>query len=103
MRIVSLRFSSNDELEEYLEESYPDTSLVTYPDILDAFVGVVESKGSPPKVCYDHHKCLEIFAEEFRQDPECEDDPWESACEWMGYNTTDAYYGENTPAFLKIN
>lgn len=102
MRESIVGISSNEELQEYISENF-GLDLKTYPEYFEAFVGVVESKGSSHKVCYDYNKCLEILSEEFSKDLDDEEDPWEAACEWMSYNTTDAYNGEDTPAFLKIH
>ena len=60
----------------------------------DAFLGLVESKGSAPKACYDREKCINILEERDSM-------PYSEAVEFLDYNVTDAYVGESTPAFLE--
>ena len=43
---------------------------------------------------------VEILAEQFAQDEECED-PYSEAVDYFGYNTECAYVGENTPIFMQ--
>ena len=60
----------------------------------DAFLGLVESKGSVPKACYDRAKCINILEERDGM-------PYLEAVEFLDFNVTDAYVGESTPAFLE--
>lgn len=63
-------------------------------DGLDAaIVGVTE--GCDIKVVYDHQKCIEIF-QTLQEMTE------EEAREWMSYNVTGAYVGEQTPVFIHL-
>jgi hypothetical protein len=59
----------------------------------DAIIGVGEKAGEDPFLVYDYGKCIEILMK---------DNNWseDDAVDWMGYNVTCAYFGEDTPAFL---
>jgi len=59
----------------------------------EAFIGVVSSKGSRPKACYDYEKCISVL---ILRDKMSQDE----AEEFFNYNVADAYVGEHTPAFL---
>ena len=60
----------------------------------DAFLGLVESKGSAPKACYDREKCINILEERDGM-------PYLEAVEFLDFKVTDAYVGESTPSFLE--
>jgi hypothetical protein len=49
--------------------------------------------GSATKVVYDHDKCIDILRKDMSE---------EEAIEYMSYNVTGAYIGENTPLFIRM-
>ena len=89
-------------ITNYLEEHYPhDLDKILLADgFEEAFMGVVESFGTAPKACYNLGQCLDILM--------CgkgiEDTPmtYDEAVEYMEFNVTQAYVGENTPSFINV-
>ena len=72
----------------------PDHENILYADGLeDAFIGIIHSKGSQPKACYDYDKCINIFKSRDGM-------THEEAIEWMDYNVVGAWVGETTPIFV---
>jgi hypothetical protein len=78
-------------LMELLEEI--DDETITADGLDAAIIGVTE--GCDIKVVYDHAKCVEIFQilQEMTE---------EEAIEWMSYNVTGAYVGQQTPVFIRL-
>ncbi len=75
----------------------PDDENILYADGLeDAFMGIIHSKGSQPKACYDYYKCIDLFKNRDGMSHE-------EAVEFFDFNVGDAYMGEYTPAFLVKN
>ena len=99
-KLKTLEFKSNDDLDAYLGEYYPDVSLVTYPEIYEAFLGVIEGNGIALKVCYDYEKSLALLQEMLKEPEGDDDDDLSDAIEWFQFNTVGAHYGEHTPAFI---
>jgi hypothetical protein len=60
----------------------------------EAIVGYIERANSPPVVCYNKDKVLEILMKDGMD--------WEEAEEYYYYNIVGAYMGERTPVFLEI-
>ena len=86
-----------NKITDYLEEHYPhDLDKILLADgFEDAFIGVVESFGAAPKACYDLGQCLDILMVRDNMD-------YDEAVEYMNFNVTQAYVGENTPAFIHM-
>lgn len=82
---------SSAEILQSLREHYPELMLADGFD--EAVIGVVEGACRGPVVCYDYQKCIRILMKRDRMD-EIE------ACEYMEFNVTGAYVGEETPLFL---
>jgi hypothetical protein len=78
-------------IRETLAESYPD--LLTADGFDDAILGVVEGCNRTTVVCYDYRKCVEILMRDSEMDEE-------EAEEYLNFNTTGAWHGEETPMFL---
>jgi len=87
----------------YLEEYYPDyiDKILLADGFEDAFVGVVESFGSAPKACYNYDGCIEILV--LTKDVEEEAMSYDEAIEYLEFNVTQAYVGEYTPAFIRLD
>lgn len=95
----NIRIINNPELPEDLARQL-DGAVLLDPDTLDvAIVGVhLNAKGEACAV-YDHDLLVTAFAEnEFAED----EDPTETAIEWVGYNTLRAlpYAGERAPVVV---
>ena len=58
----------------------------------DAFIGVSCGFG-PSKAIYDWDKCVEVFMNRDGM-------TYEEAVEWIDFNVTGAYFGEQTPEFI---
>lgn len=65
---------------------------IVFPEFDDACIGYVEVKCGNAIACYDFERCVEI--------PVQGGASYEEAIEHLTVNTTDAYLGEHTPAFL---
>ena len=102
-KVKTLGFKDNNDLENYLEEYYLDTPLITYPNLFEAFAGIIEGKGLEPKVCYDYDKSITLLAEQMAGQGGLDNENIEAAIEYFEFNTLGAYYGEHTPAFLYRN
>ena len=73
----------------------PDHENILYADGLeDAFIGIIHSKGSQPKACYDYDKCIQILMRP-------SDMEYEDAVEYFQFNVEGSYVGQHTPAFIK--
>jgi len=99
----TLNFKDNQELEDYLEEYYIGVSLPTYPNLFEAFMGIIEGKGLAPKVCYDYDKSITLLAEQMADQGELDNENIEAAVEYFEFNTLGLYCGEHTPVFLYRN
>ena len=91
-------------ITDYLEEHYPhDLDKILLADgFEDAFIGVVESFGTAPKACYNYDACINILMADV-DCPFTELDTgmtYDEAVEYLEFNVTQAYVGENTPAFI---
>ena len=82
-------------IQTYLQENYPDEKEILLADgFEDAFIGVVESFGNKPKACYSYDACIDILVKDM---------DYGEAIEYFEFNVTQAYVGEYTPAFIKLN
>lgn len=98
-------------ITNYLEENYPDymDKILLADGFEEAFMGVVESFGNEPKACYNYDACIDILmAESWEDEPkahrlrevEVRGMTYDEAVEYLEFNVTQAYVGENTPAFI---
>ena len=90
------------EILELIDEYNPDALTV---DGLDgAIIGMGQQHGGPTLVIYDREKCIELFAEQFKEseDDLTWDDAYQDAIEWFEFNVENSYVGENTPIFITI-
>ena len=86
----------SNRITDYLEEHYPhDIDKILLADGFEgAFLGVVESFGTVPKACYNIDTCIDILTKDMTYD---------EAVEYLEFNVTQAYVGEHTPAFIRLN
>ena len=87
-----------DEIKKWVAEYNPDALLADGYE--DAIIGIDGQHGSNTVVIYDKDKCIEILAEKFYLEGDCED-PYLEAVDYFGYNIECAYVGENTPIFMQ--
>jgi hypothetical protein len=76
-------------LREWLENNYDELMFADGFD--EAIVGVVERCGSPPVVCYDVTRCIDVLAKQMT---------YEEAVEYFDFNVAGAYMGPLTPMYL---
>jgi hypothetical protein len=82
---------SVEEISTYIEEQGMEGVLLA-DGLEDAFIGVSCGFG-PNKAIYDWDKCVDIFMTRDGM-------TYEEAVEWIDYNVTGAYVGEQTPEFI---
>ena len=82
---------SVEEISTYIEEQGMEGVLLA-DGLEDAFIGVSCGFG-PNKAIYDWDKCVEVFMNRDGM-------TYEEAVEWIDYNVTGAYVGEQTPEFI---
>ena len=90
-----------NKITNYLEEHYPhDLDKILLADgFEDAFIGVVESFGTAPKACYNYDACVDILMAD-GDFPSQTGMTYDEAVEYLEFNVTQAYVGENTPAYI---
>lgn len=81
--------------KEKILDLYPDYEFLfmTGREYDTAIVGVLESFGQEPRVCYDKEKILQILMKDGLT--------YEEAYEHFDYNIIGGYHGELTPAFIE--
>jgi hypothetical protein len=84
-----------ENIREKISEHNPDAIL--FDDLDDAIIGVGQQHGRNRVAIYDRNKCIEIFAEQFKDG----EDPYLTAIEWFEFNVENAYVGKNTPIFME--
>ena len=93
-------------ITNYLEENYPDymDKILLADGFEEAFMGVVEGFGNEPKACYNYDACIDILMEGDigfgEREPQM---TYDEAVEYLEFNVTQAYVGEHTPAFIKLD
>ena len=79
-------------LSNQINELYPDMEILLADGFDDAFIGIGQ-QFSKFMAVYDKLKCIEILSDQGMSEEEAE--------EYMDYNVTGAYMGENTPVFIE--
>lgn len=84
------------ELTEWALEHDVDLLFLDPPEVFDhCIVGIVSGKLQEPAVLYDEQKVIAAIRNS--STPKM---AWEDAVEFFGYNTADAWHGENTWRFV---
>lgn len=78
--------------DQYAALAEVNPEAITFDGLEDAYLGYVEQKCGPALACYDWNKCVQALMDGGMTSIE--------AIEWMDFNVTGAYVGENTPCFL---
>ena len=88
----------NKNITEFIETSYPDyTDKILLADGFDeAFIGVGENSEGNPVAVYSIEKCLNVLAEQFKD----QEDPETDAIDYFEFNVRGSYVGEFTPMFI---
>lgn len=88
----------NKKITEFIETTYPDyvDKILLADGFDDAFVGITENTIGNPVAVYSIEKCLNILAEQFKD----QEDPETDAIDYFEFNVRGAYVGEFTPLFL---
>ena len=86
------------EIEEFMEEFYPDEEIILYDNLVEAFIGFGFQQYRGPVAVYDRELCIEALHKQFAEDGS--DDPHTDALEWFGFNTEGAWLGEKTPIIV---
>ena len=88
----------NKNIVDLIEVSYPDyTDKILLADGFDeAFLGVGENSEGNPVAIYSIEKCLNILAEQFKD----QEDPETDAIDYFEFNVRGSYVGEFTPLFV---
>jgi hypothetical protein len=82
----------HEEIEEWVNENYPDTEIMLPIGFAEAFIGV-STQFDRVMAVYDRQKCIEILMRDMSE---------EDAYEYFEFNVAGAYVGENTPAFIEL-
>ena len=65
-----------------------------FEDYNEAFIGVVNTFGDEPRVCYDYEKVISILIGQGMSQDE--------AIEYFDFNVIGTYCGEHTPCFITL-
>jgi hypothetical protein len=86
---------TNEEINDFLAEEWPDNEFKLADGFEGAFIGVVYGKLTGPVTCYDRRKCISIL-----MGGEEDNMTNEEAEEYFSFNVDDAFVGKCTPMFL---
>jgi hypothetical protein len=80
------------QINDWLEERFPDEALLLADGFEDAFIGVATGVRLPV-ACYDRQRCIDTLMTRDGMS-------WEEAEEFFSFNVSGAWVGERTPVFL---
>lgn len=80
-----------ERLKAKLAEQNPEAIL--YDGLEDALVGVAERPRLNPVAAYSYSKAVQVLMKR-------DGSSYEDACEFLDFNTTSLWVGENTPIFI---
>lgn len=83
--------SKRDEIDEWVNNTFPDEQILIADGLEEAFMGVAMQFNKLVAI-FDHDKCINILIERGLT--------FDEATEYFYYNVLGAYVGEQTPAFL---
>ena len=83
---------------DFIEMGYSDYSdkILLADGFDDAFIGVGDNAQGNPVAVYSIDKCLDILAEQFKD----EEDAMDDAIDYFEFNVRGSYVGEFTPMFI---
>jgi hypothetical protein len=90
--------SIRQKINNFIEVAYSDYSdKILLADGFDnAFIGIAENSEGNPVAVYSVDKCLDILAEQFKD----EEDSVGDAIDYFEFNVRGSYVGEFTPMFV---
>ena len=90
--------SVRQKINNFIEVAYSDYSdKILLADGFDnAFIGIAENSEGNPVAVYSVDKCLDILAEQFKD----EEDAVGDAIDFFEFNVKGSYVGEFTPMFV---
>ena len=90
----------NQKIVDFIEMGYSDFSnkILLADGFDDDFIGVGENSNGNPVAVYSIEKCLDILAEQFKD----EEDAMGDAIEFFEFNVKGSYVGEFTPMFVNM-
>ena len=88
----------NKKITDFIEVAYSDYSdkILLADGFDDAFIGIAENSNGKPVAVYSVDKCLDILAEQFKD----EEDAVGDAIDFFEFNVKGSYVGEFTPMFV---
>tara|TARA_X000001382_G_scaffold31666_1_gene20573 strand:- start:1182 stop:1448 length:267 start_codon:yes stop_codon:yes gene_type:complete len=83
---------TREEVEEFIEEHYPDSTFMLADGLDEAFIGVANHEEGYPIAVYSIEDCVKVFIKQGMKPDE--------AFEYYSFNVESAYVGEQTPLFI---
>jgi hypothetical protein len=83
---------TRDQIQRWLEDEYPDVTVLLADGFEDAFVGLSLRFGREPVAEYDYDKCIGVLMERDGMGHS-------EAVEFFEFNTIGAWVGDMTPTF----
>ena len=99
--MVEMQVSDGDARREWVNENIEESAYLA-DGFDEAIIGISERFGRDPIVAYDRDKCIEIIIERSAQNGLTNDEAYEEAAEYFGFNVIGAWVGEGTPEFLTL-
>jgi hypothetical protein len=79
---------TRDEINDYIDEHYPEEEILLLDGLDEAFIGLTTTD---IRAVYSVQKIIEILSKDMSE---------EDACEYFSYNIECAYVGEKTPLYI---
>ena len=84
---------TREEIEEFVEEHYPNSTFLLADGLDEAFIGVTNlNENYEPVAVYSIEDCIKVFIKQGMKPDE--------AFEYFSFNVESAYVGEGTPLFI---
>ena len=92
------KITTRERISDFVEATYSDYSdkILLADGFDDAFIGIGENSEGNPVAVYSVDKCLDILAEQFKD----EEDAVGDAIDYFEFNVKGCYVGEFTPMFV---
>ncbi len=94
------KITTRERISDFVEATYSDYSnkILLADGFDEAFLGIAENSEGNPVAVYSIEKCLDILAEQFKD----EEDAMSDAIDYFEFNVKGSYVGEFTPMFVNI-
>ncbi len=92
------KITTRERISDFVEATYSDYSnkILLADGFDEAFLGIAENSEGNPVAVYSIEKCLDILAEQFKD----EEDAMSDAIDYFEFNVKGSYVGEFTPMFI---